>query len=169
MNVFRFDFCPGINVIIGEPEKDLEYYLRELTYMRDHHYLRGHMSFMRNLQQFIDSPKGNISKFFCGHPEYYTHPALMPEIAEKLKGLAESGFQVVLTTHSYLLMHELSLMAEYGLLPKNKMRFFSVYKEDGEEKLEVGETLADIDHNFVLDAYAAHYDREAELFAEVQE
>ncbi len=77
--------------------------------------------------------------------------------------------QIFISTHDYLLIHELSLLAEYPTPPapdKPDMRFFALYKETPESptQVETGKTLIKIKHNDILDEFAAHDDREETLF-----
>ena len=46
------------------------------------------------------------------------------------------------------------------------MRFFALYKSDRITgvNVESGQTLADIEHNPILEEFAAHYDRESVFF-----
>jgi energy-coupling factor transporter ATP-binding protein EcfA2 len=97
-------------------------------------------------------------------PEANMNPRLTVVLASALATLADEGVQVVLATHDYLLAHELSLRAEHGV-SKSGIQFFALYREARDEpaQIESGNTLAQINHNSILEEFVAHYDREAEL------
>ena len=61
---------------------------------------------------------------------------------------------------------ELSLLAEYPSENPIALKFFSLHKPNEQSSVivEEGQTLADIANNPILDEFAAHYDREVELF-----
>lgn len=103
---------------------------------------------------------------FWDEPEANLNPRLITRIAETLRILADRGVQVFVATHDYLLSHELSLAVEYQTKPKAPTRFFAFSRtEDGSVEIESGDTLADLEHNPILEEFAAHYDRERELFS----
>ena len=99
-------------------------------------------------------------------PEAGLNPRLIAPLAKAILRIAAGGVQVILATHDYLLSHKLSLAAEYDVEPRVAMRFFSLIHERFADpvKLEIGETLAAIQHNPILSEYAAHFDEERELF-----
>ena len=99
-------------------------------------------------------------------PEANLNPKIIVHIVDVLKKLAMMGMQIFVTTHDYLLSHELSLSHEYQANARPDMAFFSFSKPDPHRgvMVESGATLADIAENPILEEFAAHYDREAELF-----
>jgi len=101
---------------------------------------------------------------FWDEPEANLNPMLMKKVADLILALGDSGVQIFLATHDYLISQELSLAAEYG---KAKLRFFGLSRsaEDAAVKVEQADTLPGLQNNPILDGYAAHYDRERELFA----
>ncbi len=104
---------------------------------------------------------------FWDEPEANLNPQLVTRIAEMLRLLADRGVQVFIATHDYLLSHELSLAVEYQTKPKAPTRFFAFQRDDsGSVSVQAGDTLADLKHNPILEEFAAHYDRERELFSE---
>lgn len=106
------------------------------------------------------------SVLFWDEPEANLNPSLISVMADLLMALArEYGVQVFLSTHDYLLSHKLSMVAEYAAGEGPAMRFFSLYKEAGWHgaEIEVGDTLAEIGHNPILQEYAAFYDLENEF------
>lgn len=99
-------------------------------------------------------------------PETNLNPRLLAKLAGALRGLAARGVQIFLSTHDFLLSHKLSQAAEHRALPDVEVRFFSLHREspaDGVE-VEAAATLAEIQHNSILDEYAAYYDEERDLF-----
>lgn len=99
-------------------------------------------------------------------PESNLNPRIIAKLADLLPELASQGVQIFIATHDYLLAHRLSVAAEYGVAPNVAMRFFSFHHEKPTDPVVVdtGETLADIQENPILDAYAGHHDYEQELF-----
>jgi predicted ATP-dependent endonuclease of OLD family len=104
------------------------------------------------------------SILFWDEPETNLNPKLIAKVAKVLQALADSGMQIFIATHDYLLSHELSLLAEYP--SANTIKFFSLYKpnHDSSVMIEEGDSLVDISHNPILEEFADHDDREAELF-----
>ena len=118
-------------------------------------HLIGNGSLIKNGFLFWDEPEANLN------------PKLITRIADALRTLAHGGVQVFIATHDYLLSHELSLAVEYQTKPKAPTRFFSFQRDDnGAVSVQAGDTLADLEHNPILKEFAAHYDRERELFSE---
>ncbi len=143
---------------VGLPEGKLEAHLVAEGYRK----LAGLMYLILN---------GSLTQngiLFWDEPEANLNPNLTMVVVEVLRVLADSGVQTFVATHDYLLSQELSLLAEY---PSNtQVQFFSLYRESRTKgvKVESGNTLVDIEHNPILDEFAAHYDREAKLFKEVE-
>ena len=98
-------------------------------------------------------------------PESGLNPKLITKVAKAIRQLAVAGVQVFLATHDALLTGELSLVSEYekGGPP---MRFFAFHRESEREpvKIEVGDTIADLAHNPIVEEFAAHYHRERAAF-----
>ena len=116
-------------------------------------HLIGNGSLTRNDVLLWDEPEANLN------------PKLITQIAEVLRHLAKGGIQVFVATHDYLLSHELSLAAEYKTEPAVPIRFFAFSRKNcGPVKVEAGRTLAELSQNPILEEFAAHYDRENELF-----
>ena len=112
---------------------------------------------------------GSLTKnsiLFWDEPEANLNPKLIVKVAKVLQALAAAGMQIFIATHDYLLSHELSLLAEYPSQNPIALKFFSLYKPNEQSSVivEEGQTLADITNNPILDEFAAHYDREVELF-----
>lgn len=112
---------------------------------------------------------GSLTKdsiLFWDEPEANLNPKLVVEVVKVLRMLAVAGMQIFVTTHDYLLSHELSLLAEYPSEAGVDIRFFALHKPDRKAGVlvETGQTLAEIEHNPILEEFAAHYDRESALF-----
>ncbi len=103
---------------------------------------------------------------FWDEPEANMNPKLVVVMKDFLIGLAKAGVQVFIATHDYLLCRELSLVSEYGA-DRDLVRFFCLNKEQSTDPVTVesGAVLADLQHNPIVEEFAAHYDREARLFA----
>jgi predicted ATPase len=106
------------------------------------------------------------SILFWDEPEANLNPKLIAKLAKILQALADSGMQIIIATHDYLLSHELSLLAEYPGKNPTAVKFFSLYQpnHDSNVMIEEGNSLVDISHNPILEEFADSYDREAELF-----
>ena len=112
---------------------------------------------------------GSLTKngiLFWDEPEANLNPKLIIVVVEVLQILAKSGVQIFIATHDYLLSQELSLLSEYS--SETDVQFFSLYKPKKRSGalVESGNSLIEIDHNPILDEFAAHYDRETSLFQE---
>lgn len=103
---------------------------------------------------------------FWDEPETNLNPRLITQVVDVLVELAKHGVQVVLATHDYLLSHRLSLLAEYGQVAPDSVRFFGLARSepDGPVSVARGDTLADLPDNPIVDEFARHYDFERELF-----
>ena len=107
---------------------------------------------------------GSIDKgtvLFWDEPEANLNPRLIQHVALFLRELAKVGIQVFVTTHDYLLIGELSMAAEYQTVPKVPIRFLAMSRQgDGPAHIQIGDTLADLQDNAILDEFAEHYQRE---------
>jgi energy-coupling factor transporter ATP-binding protein EcfA2 len=107
---------------------------------------------------------------FWDEPEAGLNPQLIGLVSEVLLLFARGGMQVFVATHDFLLTTQLSLAAEHPGAEANKAvpRFFSLDRPKSSAAVEVesGATIADIQHNAILAAFAAHYDREQQMFVE---
>jgi predicted ATPase len=101
---------------------------------------------------------------FWDEPEANLNPKLVMVIIKFLQQLADSGVQVFLATHDYLLTQELSALTESE--PQTPVRFFSLFRQEKMSGviLETGDTLAALEHNPILEEFAAHYDRTVTRF-----
>ncbi len=107
------------------------------------------------------------SILFWDEPEASLNPRLVEYVVQFLVGLVGGGVQVILASHDYLLTHRLSVLAEYGKLPKDtQMRFFSLLRPGGPAspvEVEHGDTLAALAHNPILDEFARFHEDEEQL------
>lgn len=111
---------------------------------------------------------GEIGKdtiLFWDEPESSLNPRLITQVAKTIRKLAAAGVQVFLATHDYLLTGELSLAAEYEKSGP-PTRFFSLYrkKQHSPVSVETGNSISDLQHNPILEEFAAHYDRGRDAF-----
>ena len=99
-------------------------------------------------------------------PEAGLNPRFVRQMADTLHRLAAHGVQIFVATHDFLLSQELSLIAEYHKEPAIAMKFFALHHTSQVDPVEVedAESLAEMQHNAILEEYAAHYDREQTLF-----
>jgi predicted ATPase len=112
---------------------------------------------------------GSLTKdsiLFWDEPSTNLNPKLIGQVAKVLPILAEAGMQIFITTHDFLLGFELSLLAEYPSDEPVALKFFSLYKQERQSGVlvEPRNTLSEIEHNSILEEFAAQYDREGELF-----
>lgn len=97
-------------------------------------------------------------------PEASVNPALAPLLAGTALALAAQGIQVVLATHDYVFVSELSLRIERahaapGVPPLHA--FFGLQRAgDGRREVERAATFTELQTNPILDALAALHDRE---------
>jgi len=112
---------------------------------------------------------GSITKnsiLFWDEPETSLNPKLIRELVKILQQLAAIGVQIFIATHDYLLSYELSLLNEYPSDNQIDIKFFSLHKpsRNAGVVVEAAKTLAEIDHNPIIEAYAAYHDHESALF-----
>jgi len=105
--------------------------------------------------------KGSI--LFWDEPEANLNPRLMRHLAAALVVLAQYGVQVILATHSYFFMLEISLLIEKETnVPAH---FFSLAKKEGNSvEIEQGKRMADIQTIIALDEELEQCDRDQALY-----
>jgi ABC-type transport system involved in cytochrome c biogenesis ATPase subunit len=106
----------------------------------------------------------NKGVLFWDEPEANQNPRIVRQLIEFLRTLAAQDVQVFLATHDALVTQRLSLAAEYGLKPKVPIRFFAFYRDHDEVQYDVGDTLAALEHNPILEEYGRFYDEERQAF-----
>jgi hypothetical protein len=101
---------------------------------------------------------------FWDEPEANLNPKMVTTVVQVLQILANSGMQIFIATHDYLISQELSLLAEYPA--STAVRFFALQqpKRGAGVVVESGASLAEIENNPILAEFAAYYDREEKLF-----
>ncbi len=105
---------------------------------------------------------------FWDEPEANLHPRLTEVVVECLGVLAESGIQILLATHDYLLADAVSRWSEYREVINGaaEVRFFQLTRTDSDDVVvETADTFTDLSSNPLLDAFLAHHDREQRLIA----
>lgn len=113
---------------------------------------------------------GSLTKngfMFWDEPEASMNPKLALLTRDVVYGMGKLGVQSFLATHDYVLTSELSLVAEAGA--PGGAAFFALSRDeaqDGAVQVEQGASLADLQHNVILDAYAALHERERLAFTE---
>ncbi len=96
---------------------------------------------------------------FWDETEANLNPRMRVKVANALAALAQYGIQVILTTHDFFLMKELSLLIEST--PKMSARYFSLNPNNAAGvKIEDGRLLEDLNTIIVLDEVLAQDDRE---------
>ena len=111
---------------------------------------------------------GSLKKdtiLFWDEPEVNLNPRYIKIVVKFLQTLAKHGVQIFVATHDYLLVHLLSLDAEYQTVTQAPpMKFFALTKDENGTEVESADTIAGINNNVLLDEYAAYTDLEHELF-----
>lgn len=127
----------------------------------------GHRKIATLVHLINNGSINNDTVLFWDEPESNLNPHLIKHIASFLRALAETGVQIFIATHDYLLTGELSLAAEYKMKPSVPIRFFTMNREGGNPvKVQSGNTLADMQNNLILDEFAAHYQREQDAIVD---
>ncbi len=116
------------------------------------------------MQLLLNGSLSQSGILFWDEPASNLNPNLVTVLVEVLRAMSQAGMQIFVATHDYLLSQELSLAAEYN--PEAAIRFFALHRpEPGQgTEIEVGNTLVDIENDPILAEFAAHYDREQQLF-----
>ncbi len=128
----------------------------------------GHRKVATIVQLIKNGSVSSDTVLFWDEPESNLNPRMTKHIASFLLELAESGIQIFIATHDYLLTGELSFAAEYKKKPDIPIRFFAMSREgDSPVKIQSGETLADLQGNPILEEFAAHYQREQDAIARI--
>ena len=90
-------------------------------------------------------------------PEANLNPRKVGALVDILLELQRMGVQVLLATHDYVLIKELSLKAQTG----DDVRFHALYRADGGKVLhQTAEQFSGIDENAITATFADLYDRE---------
>ena len=107
---------------------------------------------------------GSLSHtLFWDETESNLNPRIRVKVANALAALAQYGIQVILVTHDFFLMKELSLLIEST--PKMPAQYFSLNPNNGTGvKIENGRLLEDLNTIIVLDEVLAQDDREQDFY-----
>lgn len=100
---------------------------------------------------------------FWDEPETNLNPKLIKMTAKALVSLAQQGYQIILSTHSFFLLKEIDLLTRKNTVAKN---FISLFRENNGNliKCKQSNTLKELENIIALDEELAQYDREMELF-----
>jgi energy-coupling factor transporter ATP-binding protein EcfA2 len=107
------------------------------------------------------------SVLFWDEPEANLNPRLVTVVARVIRQLASAGVQIFVATHDFLLARELSMAAEYRTAPAVDTVFFALHRasDDGPVEAEPSGDWSHLEHNPIVEEYAAHYERAQALFA----
>ncbi len=89
-------------------------------------------------------------------PEVNLNPLLMDEVIRALLVLARLGVQVILATHSYVILKELDLQADSSA----SIRYFGFARGENGTTIAPADDLSALRPNPILDQYDSLYDRE---------
>lgn len=92
---------------------------------------------------------------FWDEPETNLNPKLMNEVVDAIVTLSRAGVQVILATHSYVILKELDLR-----LGTDEARFFSLEPTDSGTKVHSFSNFTELKPNAILDQYASIYERQ---------
>jgi len=102
------------------------------------------------------------STLFWDETEANLNARIMVKVANALAALAQYGIQVILATHDFFLMNELSLLIEST--PKMPAQFLSCRPEKVGVAVEQGRLIEDLHTIVVLDEVLAQDDREQDFY-----
>lgn len=111
---------------------------------------------------------GSLDKnsiLFWDEPESNMNPKVIWPLVQGIIKLAESGVQVFVTTHSYFVQQAFNI--QKSSISADKIRFFSLYLDNADVKVEMSDDISDLQHNDVMAEFDALYDREQEQFHEI--
>lgn len=108
------------------------------------------------------------SVLFCDEPEANLHPQAIDTLIEVLYALAQSGTQVFLSTHSYLVLKKLELLSRRDRDPeKNPVRVHSLEPAAEGIRATPSDLLDGLPDNPILDAELRLFRDELELDLEM--
>lgn len=149
-------------------KKDGRFYLKDASGTIEAHLVAEGLRKIASVMYLIAN--GTLTKksiLFWDEPESNLNPKLIGVITTLLQKLAQSGVQIFIASHDYLLTHQLSLHAEYRNIDPSvpQMKFFCINKnKEAGAIVQSGNTLAEISNNPILEEYAAFYDLEQSYF-----
>jgi ABC-type multidrug transport system ATPase subunit len=96
------------------------------------------------------------STLFWDEPETHLNPILMDELIGVLLKLAQSGVQIFLATHNYVILKELDLQAT----PEDKVRYFGFEMTANGTQVHATDDYAMLKPNPIMEQFDSIYDRE---------
>lgn len=182
----HYDLCKALNLpLLKKLPKDLKYIIAPLEAE-----LGGTITVDKSGHFYLDIPKqgkveisliaegfrkiamlvyliqnGSLTKgstLFWDEVETNLNSRIMVKVANALAALAQNGIQVIVTTHDFFLMKELSLLIEST--PKMPANFFSLKTDKDGVVIEQGRLLEDLHTIVVLDEVLAQDDREQDFY-----
>ena len=104
------------------------------------------------------------SALFWDEPETNMNPKMIRPLVEVVIELAKLGVQVFITTHDYFLQQYFNLYMAYPEINPDQLdiRFISLFRNDEDEMIrcEAAKTIADLEHNTIMEEFDAIYNRE---------
>jgi len=157
-----------IEKIVGAKayKKDGKFYLNEskIGKLEAHLVAEGIRKIGSIMYLIATGSLGSKTVLFWDEPECNLNPKLSGMVCELLTMLAENGVQIFVATHDYLISQRLSLMAENQ--PGSTTRFFGLTKSKDGVKVQQADTLLGIEHNPILEEFAAYSDFELKTFTQ---
>lgn len=101
---------------------------------------------------------GKGSLLLWDEPETNMNPLLISLVVEILLKMEQEGVQVVLATHSYVLLKEFDLQRK----KKNQLLFHALLEKDGQIRSESAKEMLAIKSNAIHEEFDSLYDREVE-------
>ncbi|HFA51917.1 MAG TPA: ATP-binding protein, partial [Bacteroidetes bacterium] len=151
-------------------KKDEKFYIRFIKEGNEHEAAIVAQGINKIAQLIYLINNGSLDEntiLFWDEPEVSLNPKYISIVAKFLQTLANAGLQIFVASHDYLLVQELSLLAEYKKEIKNApdIKFFALYKgEDGSTQVEEGRSMADIQNDAIIQEFIAHDAREKALW-----
>lgn len=123
----------------------------------------GYRKFATILQLLQNGALNKDSILYWDEAESNINPRQIKIAAQIIKLLSELGVQIFISTHSYFLIKELSLLAR-NKDRKDDIKFISLFREAGIVVFEESYDPEDLNNNVILDEFLELYDREHENF-----
>ncbi len=95
---------------------------------------------------------------FWDEPEANLNPSLLEVVARVLHRLAETGVQIFIATHSYLVLQEMELARK----PETPYQYICLERKDGEISATTAKTYLDITPNLIEEEYLSVHQRRFE-------
>lgn len=107
----------------------------------------------------------NNSILFWDEPETNLNPKMIQPVIKAIMELAKMGVQVFVTTHDYFVQQSFNMLAAYPESNPNKLKiqFLSLFKDRERLAFEQSDSVADLQHNAIMEEFDALYDREQRL------